>query len=187
MIEERYDEGLHCKEVYAHFGLAFYMASVFEAGLANAILQLDYLAGVAKDYRAKGRADFDRPSYEAQFDIFMANQHAQSLGNLIKRVQALAEMELDLKAQIVQAKESRDFLAHHFFRVRASEFLKREGRDAMIVELIAARTIFERVDDALTVFMEPHLRSLGISKDQLAKYTARIPKEQGLAIDPVQN
>ena len=187
MSEVRYDEGLHCKEVHAHFGLAYYMASFFEAGLANAILQLDYLAGVAANIGKKGRANFDRSAYEAQFDIFLANQHAQSLGNLIKRVQALAEMEPDLKAQIVQAKECRDFLAHHFFRERAVEFNKREGRDAMIVELIDARTIFERVDNAVTDFMEPHHRRLGISKERLAKYTARFLNEQGLADDFLQN
>jgi hypothetical protein len=51
MSSELYDEGEHYKEVYAHFGLAYYMAGVFESGLANAILQLDYLTKVAEEHR----------------------------------------------------------------------------------------------------------------------------------------
>ena len=122
MSAQPYDESEHCKQVYAYFGLAYFMAGVFESGLANAILQLDYLTQVAKDYRLKGRENFDRSAYEAAFDAFLTKQHTLSLGNLIKRVQALAEMGADLKAQIVEAKARRDFLAHHFFRARAVEF-----------------------------------------------------------------
>jgi hypothetical protein len=187
MSSEPYDEGEHCKEVYAHFGLAYYMAGVFESGLANAILQLDYLTKVAEEYRTKGPGNFDRPTYEAKFDSFLASQHAQSLGNLIKRVQALADMDAGLKAQIIGAKERRDFLAHHFFRERAVEFNKRQGRDDMIAELVAACAIFDRADEALTGFMEPHRKKLGISKEFLAKQTALFLKEHGLENDALQN
>jgi hypothetical protein len=79
----------------------------------------------------------------------MAKQHAQSLGNLLKRVQTLAIMDDRLKALIADAKARRDFLAHHFFRERAVEFNKRDGRDKMIAELSAARLVFEEVDTTL--------------------------------------
>lgn len=187
MSAEPYNEDEHCKEVYAHFGLAYFTACVFESGLANAILQLDYLTQVAKDYRLIGRENFDRSAYEAGFDAFLAKQHALSLGNLVKRVQELTEMEADLKAQIVEAKARRDFLAHHFFRERAVEFCKRNGRDTMIAELVTACTIFDSVDQALTEFIEPYRKKIGISKELLSKYTARFLKEHGLPDDTLQN
>jgi hypothetical protein len=187
MSAEPYDESEHCKEVYAHFGHAYYTAGVFESGLANAILELDYLTHVAKDYTLKGRENFDRSAYEAGFDAFLAKQHTLSLGNLVKRVQELAEMGVDLKAQIVEAKARRDFLAHHFFRKRAVEFCKRNGRDTMIAELVTARTIFDRVDQALTEFLEPYRKKLGISNELLAKGTARFLEQHGLPDDTLQD
>ncbi|WGJ15603.1 hypothetical protein QEV83_04860 [Methylocapsa sp. D3K7] len=187
MSAEPYDESEYCKEVYAHFGLAYYMAGVFESGLANAILQLDYLTQVAKDYRLKERENFDLAAYEAGFDAFLAKQYTLSLGNLVKRAQELAEMGTDLKAQIVEAKACRDFLAHHFFRERAVELCKRNGRDTMIAELVTARTIFDRVDQALTEFIEPYRKKLGISNELLTKHTARFLEEHGLPYDTLQN
>ncbi len=108
-------------------------------------------------------------------------------GRGYKRVQTLAEIGADLKAQIVEAKARRDFLAHHFFRERAVEFCKRDGRDAMIAELVAARMIFERVDEALTDFIEPRRKKLGISNELLAKHTARFLEQHGLPDDALQN
>jgi hypothetical protein len=40
-----------------------------------------------------GRKGFDRAKYEAEFDAFMNRQHAQTLGNLIKRTEGLANMD----------------------------------------------------------------------------------------------
>ncbi len=187
MSEEHYDEGLHHKEVYAHFGATYESANIFEYGLALAIMKLDYLTEWRKKSREEGRTNFDKSSYEAGFDVFMAKQHAQTLGNLITRVQNLAEMGPDLKAQILRAKERRDFLAHHFFRVRAFEFFKREGRDAMIAELVATRQLFDLADNALSDFIEPYQRKLGISKDWLAKEIPIFLKEKGIPDDLLES
>jgi hypothetical protein len=54
-----------------------------------------------------------------------------------------------LKEDIRQAKQRRDFLAHHFFRERAEQILTRKGLDAMIGELICDQDLFRRVDEGL--------------------------------------
>jgi hypothetical protein len=173
MTSDNYDEGEHHKEVYAHFGLAYYMANVFETGLALAVLQLDFLTEVMESLKRQGRKGFDSVKYEADFDTFMNRQHAQTLGNLIKRVQGLADMDASLKDLIAEAKERRDFVAHHFFRERSEGFASRRGRDKMIVELQSARDLFSAADRAVTKFMEPRLNRLGMSNEIIEAHTAK--------------
>ena len=159
--------------MYAHFGLAYYMANVFETGLALAVLQLDFLTEVMESLKRQGRKGFDRVKYEADFDAFMNRQHAQTPGNLIKRVQGLADMDASLKDLIAEAKERRDFVAHHFFRERSKGFASRRGRDKMIVELQSARDLFSAADRAATKFMEPRLNQLGMSNEIIQAHAAK--------------
>jgi hypothetical protein len=57
----------------------------------------------------------------------------------------------------------------------------------MIAELVTARTIFDRVDQALTEFLEPYRKKLGISNELLAKGTARFLEQHGLPDDTLQD
>lgn len=165
-----YDKGAHVKETFAYFGRAYYMANVFEEGLGNAILQLDFLKQQLPLMKKAGRANFDRAKYEAEFDIFVKNHQAKTLGNLIKRVFELAEFEPELKLRIAEAKRLRDFLAHHFFRERAEAFATRSGRDQMIEELDRAHGIFEAADRDLGSFMGPFLSRSGVKDEKVHKH-----------------
>lgn len=66
-----FDDGEQIKETFAYFGRAYYMANVFETGLAVAIMQLDFLVETRRRYIAERPTTFDRPKYEADFDAFM--------------------------------------------------------------------------------------------------------------------
>jgi hypothetical protein len=167
------DEDEHVKEVFAYFGRAYYMANVFERGLALAVVQLDFLPEVMESLKRQGRKGFDGAQYKAEFDAFMNRQHAQTLGNLSKRVQELADMDVSLKDLIAEAKGRRNFVAHHFFYERAHEFASRRGRDKMIVELENARDLFEAANHALTKFIEPHINRLGLSNEIIEAYAAK--------------
>ena len=79
-MHDDYDEGEHIKEVFAYFGSAYYMANVFETGLALAVLVLDFLTEVTETAKRQGMKGFDRARYEAEFDAFMKRQHAKSSG-----------------------------------------------------------------------------------------------------------
>jgi hypothetical protein len=171
LADETYDEGEHTKTVFAHFGRAYYMANVFETGLAIAIVQLEFLTGVAERIRREGRETFDRGRYEADFDAFTDGQHAKTLGNLLKRVSGLASLPAHLQTLVAEVKAKRDFLAHHYFRERAEQFASRRGRDRMIEELVAAMAVFDAADTALEAFLELHCSSLGLTKE---RFEARV-------------
>ncbi len=181
MTNDDYDKGEHVKETFAYFGRAYYMANVFETGLALAILHLDFLKETMEAIKRAGRRSFNQAKYEEAFDVFMERQHAQTLGNLIKRAQGLADMDMSLKRSLAEVKVRRDFLAHHFFRDRSTEFASRSGRDKMISELETAHGLFFSADRALSEFMGPHRKRLGLSDEiveaQLAKYLKELAQD----------
>jgi hypothetical protein len=168
-----YDENEHCKEVYAHFGLAYYHASVLETGMANAIMQADFLGRWKKKIDAEGKQSFDRSVYETEFDAFMQRQNEQTFGNLIKRFSSTFSISQDLQAKIIQSKDKRDFLAHHYFRERAEKFANREGRDQMISELEEIRELFRGIDKEVELLVAPIFPQLGINYETVERYVVQ--------------
>jgi hypothetical protein len=166
-----YDEGEHVKEVFAYFGRAIYAASCVETGLVHALLYLDYLSSVEAEIRRTKGKGFDRQKYEANFDAFMEHHFAQTLGNLIKKVNSVANMDKELKDRIATAKKRRDFLVHHYWRERAEEFATRDGRAKMIDELNADGDTFELLDEDVNRAMKPARQAVGISDEVLKAYT----------------
>lgn len=175
-----YDEGEHVKEVFAHFGRAYYEAGALETGLAIALMQIDFLSGVRDQYLADRGKSFSRTEYEAEFDRFMENQHAQTLGNLIKRVSALPELSDGLKERLRDAKKRRDFLGHHYFRERAVEFSNRTGRDKMIAELHDDGEMFEAIDRDLYTELSPVRVKIGMTGEKFQKYLAQFYAAHGV-------
>lgn len=179
-MEASYDKGEHIKEVFAYFGRAYYQAGVLETGLAIALLQIDFLARVRDQYDADRGRSFEREKYEAQFDRFMEDQHAQTLGNLIKRVSALPNLSDDLKERFRHAKRRRDFLGHHFFRERAVEFSNRAGRDVMIAELNENAEMFESIDNDLHAELAPVRAKLGMDGEKYETFLAQLYAKLGV-------
>ncbi|MEN3950942.1 hypothetical protein [Iodidimonas sp. SYSU 1G8] len=175
-----YDDGEHVKEVFAYFGLAYYEAGVLEAGLAIALMQISFLSHVRDQYLADGGKSFDRTQYEAEFDRFMESQHAQTLGNLIKRVSAMPELSDYIKERLRDAKRRRDFLSHHYFRERAVEFSNRTGRDKMIAELHNDGDIFLEIERDLYVELAPIREKLGMDGEKFQKYLAQFYAAHGV-------
>lgn len=182
-----YDEGEHVKEVFAHFGLAYYLSGVFETGLAIALLTLDFLTKQKAELQRVGKKDFNRSKFEAEFDAFLDSQHAKTLGNLIKRIRELTDANDALKALLTTTKGRRDFLAHHFFRERAEDFGRRNGRNRMLAELKEAQELFEAADRQLTAHMHPILTGLGMPVDVIEAHIReyiRSVKDEGEEAQP---
>lgn len=165
-----YDESEHCKEVYAHFGLAYYQSGVIESGIANALLYGEFLMGWKEQIDREGRAKFDRKRYETEFDAYLKNQFAQSLGNLITRLDRVYGIPEELKLIIAEGKKMRDHLAHHYFRERATDFVTRDGRDRMIAELSAMTDAFHDMDGRIQELTQPIKRKLGIREEALNRF-----------------
>jgi hypothetical protein len=174
-----YDEGKHVKEVFAYFGLAAYTASCLESGLAHALLYIEFLARVQKEFdRTKGKG-FDRRRYEDDFDAFLKSQFALTLGNLIRRVNDLTTLDDSLRRRIRAAKARRDFLMHHFWREKAVEFATPEGRSNMIEELRCDVEEFEKLDRDLIDGMKSAREKVGVG-DEWLEARAKLEMERML-------
>ncbi|MBI2509007.1 MAG: hypothetical protein HYV99_03225 [Betaproteobacteria bacterium] len=113
-------EDEHIKAVYAHFGLAVYLAQVLEHGLANALLCAELLP-------SRAGKPVPRKQWEAEFDAFMERQFEGTLGRLIRSLKKAAPIPTELEGLLTEALEKRNFLAHHFFRERAGAFSHAKG------------------------------------------------------------
>ena len=88
------EESEQLKELYAHMGAAMSCAAELEVGLIHALMVLEFLSGYAERIRREGMKNFDRPTYERQFDEFFADHQRLPMGELIKRFEKFAGSSL---------------------------------------------------------------------------------------------
>lgn len=162
-------ESEEVRDIYAHFGLAYYTSGVFEYGLVLAITTADFISKQAAEMRTKGPKKFDRAAYERNFDNFIDGLHQkETMGKLIVRIKGLTNMNDDFKEELRDALRRRNYLAHHFFRHHAENFVRRAGREKMLSELQDHQEFFERIDKKLEAFMRPIREQVGMP-DELVK------------------
>lgn len=176
MIEDDYDNE-QCKDVFAYFGRAFYAASVFEAGLANALLHLDFLEKAKQKILMLRPKNFDRNQYEADFDAYSESQFRLTLGNLIKRARAINHFTESEMSLIADSKLIRDKLAHNYFRENAEKFARRKGRDKMIQELEGYHDIFRKTDEIVSMSMRMIMDRNGISQEMIEAEMTKIAND----------
>src|SRR5260221_10364416 len=119
------DHNDHVRDVYAHFGLAVYMAQVLEHGIANALVMLEHIP-------QKVGAVRNKEEWEQSVDVFYEQQFEKTLGQLVNALELHTSVNESVKGMLRECLCSRNFLAHRFFRERAAEFMNAKGRDAMI-------------------------------------------------------
>jgi len=123
MIDELTDD--EAKELYAHFGRAFYHSNVLEHGVVNAIYVLDVLK--------KREGAETRDEWEALADKHFIGSFAKTLGRLKNELTQHRERSLTLASIITdlgKCVKERNFLAHHFWREHATHWFTRKGRES---------------------------------------------------------
>jgi hypothetical protein len=146
MDEELDHHRWEVRETFAYYGRAVYASSVVEVALAHVLLFAQFMKKVRDDYITTKGKGFDRKQYERDFDAFMDDQFAQTMGNLMRRVEKFSGLDDALKARIADAKKRWDFLTHHYWRERSVNFATSAGHEQMREELNADAEMFERLD-----------------------------------------
>jgi hypothetical protein len=157
----KFDPDDHAKEVYAHFGLAIYLAQVLEHGLVVALIYADLMPSRKPHHTT------------ADFDLFMDRHFETTMGQLIKAVQKHVPVPAELKVLLLEARAKRNWLVHHYFRERAESFMNEPGREKMIAELKKAHGLFSRTDELLGEVVRPLREKFGFTDKKLeADYNA---------------
>ena len=158
------------RDVYAHFGLAVYLAQCLEHGIANALVFADLIPQKADHFPAREQWDED-------FDAFMGSKFQATLGRLIEQLREVTQIEPDLEALLKRALQRRNWLAHHYFRERAEALVSQEGRRAMLEELQEAQQLFQKVDAMLFEVVRPIRERFGITDQVLEEWMQRYQAE----------
>jgi len=145
------DHGEQFKELCAYYGAAMYFAQVLEHGIANALMYLDLIPKTKARYTP------------AEHDSFFEGQFAKTLGNLIKSLRAVAELPADLEAALLQSKERRAYLAHHFFR-EATDDMHLGNYEKLVAQLEEHRAFFQDTDTKLQAFVKPVMVRYGFTE-----------------------
>lgn len=157
---ETYDVGEHNKTVYAHFGLAIYLAQCLEHGLVNALVYLDLIPNKAKVVQ-------NRDEWAASVDEFMDRHFEHTLGRMICDLKRVTSVPARLESTLAEALRQRNWLAHDYFRERASEFMTVTGRERMIGELETAQNLFRDADRALDGAIKAVREKYGFTDERL--------------------
>ena len=171
--DKQHDE--HSKTVYAHFGLAMFLAQVLEHGLVNALVFIELLP-------ARAGNPVPRKQWEAEFESFFDRNFETTLGKMIRNLKAATTIPSDLETVLTAALTTRNFLAHNYFRERDTAFITEEGRDRMIKELQEAQALFTAADNRLTEATKAAREKFGFTDEylnrMLADYLVKIKNGQ---------
>ena len=166
-IDEKSD---HIREVYAHFGLAVYLAQVLEHGLVNAMVYLDL-------FPSNGRKVRTPAEWAERVDSFMDGHFENTLGRMVKNLRTVTQVPDDLENLLSQSLKKRNWLVHEYFRVKAADFMSASGRDLMIAELEQAQGLFAAADRRLEAVVKPIREKYGHTDELLALELERMKEE----------
>jgi hypothetical protein len=133
------------KETFAYFGAAMYQAQVLELTLAN------FLTTV---HGSPMRDIWD-------FDHDLREHLDSTLGEMFKKLKDLVAPD-ELLLKLESALQKRNWLAHNYFRERASQFVNARGREAMKRELSQIEKQFEDVHGQLSFSTQKWLENRGV-------------------------
>ena len=160
----------HCREVYAHFGLAIYASQCLEQAMIHLIVFLDHFPAATANYRSKD-------IWEEEFDDFFKTETNRTMGQLLGRLQKLGLPYEELNCQLKNALVKRNWLAHSYFSERAMEFLSEKGRNDMISELYEITEYFGSVDAGITKVFRDIAKKYGLTDEIFEKMMSEISAE----------
>ncbi|MEK7396784.1 MAG: hypothetical protein AAB116_07585 [Candidatus Poribacteria bacterium] len=147
------EESEQIKEVFAHFGLAMYIAQGLERTLGIALATV-YGPGPQKITKS-------------EYENLLESNFQKTLGKLINDIRKTVEVSEALESMLFESLKKRNCLAHNYFWERAIEFTSRNGRELMIRELIEIKNFLENVDSIFMEINEKWAEKHGVTKEIL--------------------
>ena len=160
-------EDEHHKEVYAHFGLAIYLAQCIEYGIVNAISLYDLIPNRRQMFT-------DKTIWSNEVDRFFDEKFDLTMGQLIRILEQKKNLPSELSRSLAQSLKLRNTLIHSFFCNRIMLMATESGRNDLINELSAAQELFIRTDKMIEKEIEPVMRQYGITQEMVEKHLAEM-------------
>ena len=155
------------RDVYAHFGLAVYLAQCVEQSIFQHLLFLDHFPRAIAEFTSK-------EAWVSAFDEFEARELGQTMGKLIRRMKEAGQPTDYIHGLLTQVLKQRNWLAHGYFADRAVEFTRESGREKMITELEKLQGLFREAADKIEALTMPVARKYGLTQEALEALMATL-------------
>jgi hypothetical protein len=146
------------KEVYAHFGLAYYYSECLHRGLCIIFSLLGF----------KKNTPITKPRLEEK----LKQAFSLTLGQISEKIKEFIPKALE--DEMKNAIDKRNYLAHHFWFEKVHLLLSVEGLREADAELIELSNLFESLDHKLTDLFKPMFESFGINDMVLKKASEEV-------------
>jgi len=165
------------KEVYAHFGLTFYMANVLEHAMADFLVLLE-IPHIAEECRNKQEfAELVDQRYENEFSKTLGK-----LKNALQKQTSLDNAEINILEILNECNNVRNYLAHHFWREYAVDFATHGGRKKMINHLAYWRKIFDEAEKSVSRLSRPLAEKCGITEEWIEDHIRHMTEESPITL-----
>lgn len=157
----------HIREVFAHYGLALYLAQCIEKGIC--ILLSGQYAPTSPEKMTRWR-------YEELLDGHMQ----LSFGQVMTKLKSVMELPPTFEENLKKAVENRNLLAHSYWWERAVDFATFEGRERMLLELSDFINEFERLNNIFDTIQKNWMETIGFPMQaiDLEKLKTQIASEK---------
>lgn len=159
-VKGQMDNSEHCKEVYAQYGLAMYLAQCVEQSLFQLIMMFDFF----KDNVPK---KLPIEKWRIEFESFEEIMSKKTLGQVIVHIKSLDDFDVEIEPLLKNTLKKRNRLAHRFFVDHGVNFVNREGRDKMIKELLECQDCFNESEETLVPIVSRLMNRYGFTDEML--------------------
>ncbi|HVW10946.1 MAG TPA: hypothetical protein VHC90_20305 [Bryobacteraceae bacterium] len=166
---ERSPSSEDLQEVYARFGLAYYMAEVLHRGLCNLYCAFQLPP--------------NGPVLNSRVEEHLRVAFEMTLGQLLRHMKPVLVPELF--DQLGIALRRRNFIAHHFWYERVHLMARVSGIEAMIAELSEDTELFRELDGKIQTIIAPYHERSGLTPEIIAAELDAIRSGMSEGPDPL--
>ena len=170
------------EETFASFGRAAFGACLLEMVLAHALLLLVFMRRVGREMVDDEGRISDAKKYRHELRKFVQLQRGKTLGNLLRDIRHLKELDSALKKRIAKAVQHRNFLMHHFWRQSTQAFATPQGRAKMIDELVSYDNEFSKLGDDINLVLDTIFDRLGLDSEKVNRDVEKFLRDAGLSL-----
>lgn len=152
------DDDSQFRDVYAHFGLAMYLAQCLEQSMFIHLMFFDFFPRNIKDFK-------DQQHWAQEFDKYESLELGKTMGRLIQTFKDAGQPTDDIKALLAKALVERNRLAHKYFSENAEAFMTASGRGEMIAELESIQSLFRAASSMIDAITIPVARRYGLTEE----------------------
>lgn len=158
-------KSIETREVYAHAGVALYLAQCLEHEIVNSL----GLAEIVRIWRSNiPQSAGELAAYRTRVDEIWDENYEHTLGQLLNRFRKSGiSIPTSLDSLLRESLQVRNRLVHEYFRERAKDWFDADGRRAMANELETMQALFRKTDYTLHEVTAKIRNAFGMTEDKV--------------------